>query len=53
VHAEGRVMSPLTTKSFTLLLVAVLGALVGVQLVGVQAQRSADRAADGRVALAG
>jgi diguanylate cyclase (GGDEF)-like protein len=46
-------MRRLTTKSFTLLLVAVLGALVGVQLVGVEAQRSADRAADDRVALAG
>ena len=46
-------MARTTTTSFTLLLMAVLAALVGVQLVGVEAQRSADRAADHRVALAG
>ena len=38
---------------FTLVLTVVLAALVGVQVLGVQAQRTADRAADVRVRLAG
>ena len=37
---------------FTLVLLAMLAALVGVQIVGLAAQRSADRAADSRVQLA-
>jgi diguanylate cyclase (GGDEF)-like protein len=37
---------------FTLMLVALLAALVGVQVVSLTAQRSADRAADTRVQLA-
>ncbi|HEX2805197.1 MAG TPA: bifunctional diguanylate cyclase/phosphodiesterase, partial [Kineosporiaceae bacterium] len=37
---------------FTLMLLALLTALVGVQVIGLTAQRSADRSADSRVQLA-
>jgi diguanylate cyclase (GGDEF)-like protein len=45
------VRSPAATR-FTLMLIALLAALLGVQVIGVAAQRSADRSADSRVKLA-
>ncbi len=45
-------MGSRATARFTLLLVGVLAALLGIQVAGLAAQRSADRAASSRVALA-
>lgn len=45
-------MGSRATARFTLLLVGVLAALLGIQIIGLAAQRSADRAANSRVALA-
>ncbi len=39
-------------QRFTLVLLAVLAALLGVQVVALTAQQSADRAADSRIRLA-